>query len=858
MKFEFYKARSKREQGQGFAEYALLLVFIGISTVLVMAALNAVIEGSFENVTKCIHNSGSRALTSSNCEAALETPNPPSTTGSSTASTGSTTASTGSTTGSTTGAPSGNLLPQANFSVSCPTGLSCTFTSTSTDSDGTIASASWEFDDPISGTNSATGNSASHTFSAAGQYNVSLTVTDDDGASKTLSKLVNVTTGSTTGSSGNVSPTANFSSTCTNLSCSFTSTSTDSDGTIASASWTFGEPASGSNTATGNSASHTFAAAGNYTVSLTVIDDDGASRTFSKTVTVTTGSTTGSGNVDPVANFASNCTALTCTFSDSSTDDGTIVTYAWAFGDSTTGNVASPSKTYSAAGTYSVTLTVTDDGGATNSVTKSVTVTSSNNPPVAAISNTCLNLVCDFSGSDSTDVGGSISSYAWNFGDSSTGAGISFTKTYAAAGTYTVTLTVTDNLGATNTTTKSVTVASAATYAIKDVDTVHTMTGNKMNLTAVTLTIRNNSNAAVSGVVVTISGGISCTSDASGTCTLNVTDIQLNNNGSQAYTISSVTGGTGTYTAANNGNTDGDAHTASTSTITINNSGGTNASPTADFTAPTCTAGVACSFVSSSTDDGTITTYAWAFGDSSTGNTATFSKTYSTAGTYSVTLTVTDDGGATGTVTKSVTVSAAANTAPVANFTAPTCTVNVACSFVSTSTDSQGVGTITTFAWDFGDSSTGNTSTFSKTYASVGSYNVSLTVTDNGGLSHSVTKTVTVTAAAVTYAIKDVDWVGSVNGNKFDLTAVTITVLNSSNAAVSGVTVTVTGSVSCVTNASGTCTLDVPNLTINNNGSQSYTIVSVTGGTGTYTAANNANTDGDGHTINSTTITLNN
>jgi PKD repeat protein len=590
---------------------------------------------------------------------------------------------------------------------------------------------------------------------------------------------------------------------------------------------------------------------------LTVIDDDGASRTFSKTVSVTSGSTTGSGNVDPVANFSSNCTALTCTFTDSSTDDGTIASYAWDFGDSTTGNVASPSKTYSAVGTYSVTLTVTDNAGATNSVTKSVTVSSSNNPPVAAISNTCLNLVCDFSGSGSTDVGGSIASYAWNFGDSSTGTGVSFTKTYAAAGTYTVTLTVTDNLGATNTTTKSVAVASAATYAIKDVDSVHTMTGNKMNLTAVTLTIRNNSNAAVSGVVVTISGGISCTSDASGTCTLNVTDIQLNNNGSQAYTISSVTGGTGTYTAANNGNTDGDAHTASTSTITINNSGGTNASPTADFTAPTCTAGTACSFVSSSTDDGTITTYAWAFGDSSTGNTATFSKTYSAAGTYSVTLTVTDDGGATGTVTKSVTVSAAVNTAPVANFTAPSCTVNVACSFVSSSTDSQGVGTITTFAWDFGDSSTGNTSTFSKTYASTGSYNVTLTVTDNGSLSHSVTKTVIVTAApTVTMHIAAATGGGIQSGSNW-YAQISFGVVTNGNVAVSGATITGTfsptsgngtGSVlSCVTNSSGVCTVNIRSANVQRTptsgsvASLTFTITSVTGSY-TYVQADNSDT----------------
>ncbi len=86
----------------------------------------------------------------------------------------------------------------------------------------------------------------------------------------------------------------------------------------------------------------------------------------------------GPANVAPTANFSSSTSGLTATFTDSSTDsDGSIASRSWNFGDSTTSTATNPSKTYSAAGTYSVSLTVTDNGGLTNTVTKSVTVATS-------------------------------------------------------------------------------------------------------------------------------------------------------------------------------------------------------------------------------------------------------------------------------------------------------------------------------------------------------------------------------------------------------------------------------------------------------------------------------------------------
>ncbi len=89
------------------------------------------------------------------------------------------------------------------------------------------------------------------------------------------------------------------------------------------------------------------------------------------------GKTNGAAGGAPTASFSVVTSGLTATFTDASTDsDGTIASRAWNFGDSSSSTVTSPSHTYAAAGTYSVTLTVTDNSGKTGSTTKSVTVSS--------------------------------------------------------------------------------------------------------------------------------------------------------------------------------------------------------------------------------------------------------------------------------------------------------------------------------------------------------------------------------------------------------------------------------------------------------------------------------------------------
>lgn len=171
------------------------------------------------------------------------------------------------------------------------------------------------------------------------------------------------------------------------------------------------------------------------------------------------------GNNPPTASFGSACTDLACSFTDSSTDsDGSIAGWSWNFGDGGTSTAQNPSHSYSADGTYTVILTVTDNAGATDSTSQNVTVSAAttDDPPVASFTSSCTDLDCSFDGTGSSD-DGSITSYAWDFGDGASGSGSTASHSYAAAGTYTVTLTVTDDAGQTDTSSQDVTVTEPVT-----------------------------------------------------------------------------------------------------------------------------------------------------------------------------------------------------------------------------------------------------------------------------------------------------------------------------------------------------------------------------------------------------------
>ncbi len=189
-------------------------------------------------------------------------------------------------------------------------------------------------------------------------------------------------------------------------------------------------------------------------------------------------------NRAPISLFASSVlngtSPLTVTFDaeDSYDPDGSIMTYQWDFGDGNTDSGAEVSHTFTAASvhTFTVTLVVTDNDGATGTSTQTIEVHpaasgtgAGNNAPTARFtvspSYGDSPLTVTFDASLSSDVDGEIVLYGWDFGDGSTGSGESLTHEFTSVVTtnYTVTLTVTDDDGATASTSITITVMVADT-----------------------------------------------------------------------------------------------------------------------------------------------------------------------------------------------------------------------------------------------------------------------------------------------------------------------------------------------------------------------------------------------------------
>ncbi len=177
-------------------------------------------------------------------------------------------------------------------------------------------------------------------------------------------------------------------------------------------------------------------------------------------------------NVAPTAAFTSSVSGKVASFdaSTSTDSDGTVASYVWDFADgSAAGSGKTSTHTYAAAGSYAVKLTVTDDKGATDTITETVTVAAAANvAPTAAFTSSVTGLTAAYDAAGSADSDGTIASYAWTFGDTSSGTGKTATRTYTTAGTYAVKLTVSDDKGATGTITKSVTVSAATTAVAQD------------------------------------------------------------------------------------------------------------------------------------------------------------------------------------------------------------------------------------------------------------------------------------------------------------------------------------------------------------------------------------------------------
>ncbi|MDW5550033.1 PKD domain-containing protein [Methanosarcina sp.] len=322
--------------------------------------------------------------------------------------------------------------PVAAFSASPISGnapLNVKFTDTSI---GTPTKWKWSFGD---GTSSTLQN-PTHKYSKAGKYTVILTVTNAAGSNTvTKSNYITVTVATS-------KPVAAYSASPTSgkaaLNVQFTDKSSNSP---TSWKWSFGDGTS----STLQNPTHKYSAAGKYTVTLTVTNSAGSNTaTKSNYITVTGNSQA------PTAAFSASSTSgkppLTVAFADKST--GSPTKWKWSFGDGTSSTVQNPTHKYSAAGKYTVTLTVTNSAGS-NTVTKSnyITVTESSQSPVAEFWGSPLSGKAPLKVMFTETSKGSPTAWKWDFGDGKSSTEKNPTHTYSAAGTYTVKLTATNAAG---------------------------------------------------------------------------------------------------------------------------------------------------------------------------------------------------------------------------------------------------------------------------------------------------------------------------------------------------------------------------------------------------------------------------
>ena len=259
--------------------------------------------------------------------------------------------------------------------------------------------------------------------------------------------------------------------------------SSDPDGDSLSYQWTQVSGPDAQIRGAGSSVAYALAPSVTGTATLgfeVTVDDGDASRTDRVFVTVD------GGNVPPVADAGENRTVEpgeTVTLRANGTDsDGQITSYTWSqlTGPDVPLDFDSPplDLTFTAPEVPTTTtlrfqLNVTDDGSATDTDTVTITVVSDNEPPTADISVSPDTVRADqsftASGSGSSD-DGRIVRYDWRFGDGESASGETVSHTYNSAGSYTVTLTVEDDDGATNTTRKSLTVGQSPSFRVDSID----------------------------------------------------------------------------------------------------------------------------------------------------------------------------------------------------------------------------------------------------------------------------------------------------------------------------------------------------------------------------------------------------
>ena len=482
----------------------------------------------------------------------------------------------------------------------------------------------------------------------------------------------------------------------------FRDRSTD-DGIIVFRQWDFGDNTSN----VLPDPSKRFGRPGSYDVTLSVTDNDLKTTNVTRTIVVR--------NSDPVSDFDFTpkivSTDSVVAFTDHSYDaDGTLANWTWSFGDGGSAFSRHPTHRFTRAGNVTVTLTTIDELGGRSSLSKVILVR--NAPPLASftyspgqpISLDPIQFV-----DNSSDRDGRVVAWNWSFGDGRYGAGSAPVHAYAKPGSYTVTLTVHDDMG--------------------DVDTVSTTVGvgNRMPHADFTWTPDN----ASAGAPMTFT---SHSSDPDG----NILAARWNFGDAAEVAAGHIVSHTfpraGKYNVTltvtdNNLGTNSVMHT-----VTINNS-----APRASMIfSPNPTyrgMEVVFSDTSSDPDGDSIVNTTWDLGDGAVAYGPVVRHTYSVLGSRAVTLTVRDEFGQTASVTRPIQV---LNRAPTVGmqFAPRPAAVADNVTFVASGTDPDAPQNELTYLWSFSDGPTATAPTVTRTFNSTGHYTVSVRAADpDGGVS---------------------------------------------------------------------------------------------------------------------------
>jgi gliding motility-associated-like protein len=572
----------------------------------------------------------------------------------------------------------------ANFTAAneC-VGKAVQFTNTSTATTGNILSNFWIFGDG----NTSTAVSPTHTYNSSGTFNTTLIIQGSNGCGDSIIKQVVVYP----------KPNVNFTvnDTCRGFPSRFSDASTVSNGSIVQWSWNFGNGV----TSTQQNPFQQFPSAGSYSVILIAYTNHNCFDSITKSAVV---------HPKPTADFVAPavCFANAMQFTDGSlVSNGSIVQWRWALGDGSFSTVQNPSHSYAASGTYPVALEATTDRGCKDTVIKQVQVYPK---PLAEfnVANVCRKTPSIFV-DNSTVSSGSISGRSWNFGDGNTSSQTSPQHIYAAAGSYNVSLIVISSQGCRDTATRTTTV-----YPLPVPD----FTANNICL-----------------------GGATSFTDASTITNGSIQSWSWNFKDGNTSTIQNpqhIYGAAGTYLVQLIATSDVNCKDTTEKPVQV------YPKPVANFNAGAVCVNAPTAFSDlSSVSTGTIAAWNWNFGDGNTSFQRSPAHTYASEGNFTVKLVVVSNHNCSDSTTRNVQV----YPRPIAAFGNDSVCLNNPISFINQSTVAN--GNIQSHSWNFGDGNNSSLQNPQHTYSSAGSYPVTLTVTSNYGC------TASSSGMAVVYAL---------------------------------------------------------------------------------------------------------